>query len=119
MIEPREGEFDFSNVDQVIFDARHHGLNLVLLWFGTYKNGTSCYVQGWVNMDPARFPQVQIYKDCKDDGDNRQLKCVDVINPFSQAACGADARAFSALMKHIKQIDAAHSTVLMAQIENE
>ena len=31
----------------------------------------------------------------------------------------ADARAFRALMKHIKQIDARTQTVIMCQVENE
>lgn len=38
-IEPREGEFDFAALDQVIQDAREHGLKLILLWFGSFKNG--------------------------------------------------------------------------------
>jgi GH35 family endo-1,4-beta-xylanase len=38
-IEPREGEFDFSEIDQIVKDAREFGLKLVVLWFGAYKNG--------------------------------------------------------------------------------
>jgi beta-galactosidase GanA len=38
-IEPEEGRFDFNALDQVIRDARSHGLKLVLLWFGSFKNG--------------------------------------------------------------------------------
>lgn len=41
-IEPEEGRFDFSELDQVILDARDHHLRLVLLWFGSFKNGPSC-----------------------------------------------------------------------------
>lgn len=39
-IEPTEGKFDFSELDQIIEDARAFGLRLVLLWFGSFKNGT-------------------------------------------------------------------------------
>lgn len=39
MIEPMEDQFDFSELDAVIQGARHHGLHLVLLWFGSFKNG--------------------------------------------------------------------------------
>lgn len=38
-IEPREGNFDFQALDQVLLDARAHGLHVVLLWFGSFKNG--------------------------------------------------------------------------------
>lgn len=40
MIEAVEGEFDFDELDKVILGARKHGLHLVLLWFGSFKNGT-------------------------------------------------------------------------------
>ena len=38
-IEPVEGEFHFQELDECIQDARQHGLRLVLLWFGSFKNG--------------------------------------------------------------------------------
>lgn len=38
-IEPIEGSFNFEDLDEVIKDARSHGLRLVLLWFGSFKNG--------------------------------------------------------------------------------
>jgi GH35 family endo-1,4-beta-xylanase len=39
IIEPTEGQFDFTELDQIIQDARSHGLRLILLWFGAFKNG--------------------------------------------------------------------------------
>jgi len=41
-IEPIEGRFNFEDLDEVIKDARSHGLRLVLLWFGSFKNGMRC-----------------------------------------------------------------------------
>jgi beta-galactosidase GanA len=41
MIEPEEGRFDFEELDKVILGARKHGLHLILLWFGAFKNGMS------------------------------------------------------------------------------
>jgi beta-galactosidase GanA len=38
-IEPTEGKFDFTSLDRVLLDARAHGLHVVLLWFGNFKNG--------------------------------------------------------------------------------
>ena len=34
------------------------GLRLALLWFGSWKNGTSRYAADWVKVDGARFPRV-------------------------------------------------------------
>jgi beta-galactosidase GanA len=39
-IEPEQDRFDFEQLTGVIEDARTHGLRLVLLWFGAFKNGT-------------------------------------------------------------------------------
>lgn len=39
MIEPKEGTFDFDVLDKVVMGARKHGLHLILLWFGSFKNG--------------------------------------------------------------------------------
>lgn len=39
LIEPVEGQFDFAELDKVILGARQHGLHLILLWFGSFKNG--------------------------------------------------------------------------------
>lgn len=48
-----------------------------------------------------------------------ELRMADVVSVFHSEAQQADARAFSELMKHIKQIDEHHSTVIMVQVENE
>lgn len=46
MIEPEEGKFDFEELDKVILGAREHGLHLILLWFGSFKNGMLVYLRG-------------------------------------------------------------------------
>lgn len=38
-IEPEEGKFDFSELDKVVEGARKYGLHLIILWFGSFKNG--------------------------------------------------------------------------------
>ena len=40
-IEPEEGKFDFVELDQALHDACVHGVKLILLWFGSFKNGMS------------------------------------------------------------------------------
>ena len=48
LIEPQEGRFDFTTVDDTIQGARQNHLRLVILWFGSWKNGESSYQPYWV-----------------------------------------------------------------------
>jgi beta-galactosidase GanA len=109
LIEPTEGRFDFTSVDDLIREARAHDLKLVLLWFGAWKNSMSTYVPGWVKRNQERFPRAQL--------PNGQG--LDILSAFSPANQAADAHAFAALMAHLKAVDEARSTVLMVQVENE
>ncbi len=109
MIEPEEGKFDFSIVDAMIKGAREKNIRLIPLWFGSWKNGMSSYAPLWVKQDYKRFPRTKI----KDKGS------IEVLSTFSEEALKADAKAFTALMEHIKEIDSAHRTVIMVQVENE
>ena len=45
--EPEPGKFDPSIVDLIIKGAREHNVRLVLLWFGTWKNGSGHYIPLW------------------------------------------------------------------------
>lgn len=54
-IEPEEGRYDFGELDKIIMDARQYGLRLILLWFGSFKNGTlitSLLVEYWMRTTP-------------------------------------------------------------------
>src|SRR3954447_110168 len=46
-VEPERGHFDWTNVDALLDGARAHHLHLILLWFGTWKNGNNHYVPVW------------------------------------------------------------------------
>jgi hypothetical protein len=107
--EPHQGQFDFTNVDQVVEGARAHDLHVVLLWFGTWKNGNMHYAPEWVKTDPVRFPHT-----IRPDGEP-----IDVLSPMSRNTLEADKSAFVMLMRHLKQIDGDKHTVLMIQVENE
>jgi Domain of unknown function (DUF5597)/Glycosyl hydrolases family 35 len=109
LLEPQEGHFDFSQLDGLLEDARAYNLRLVLLWFGAWKNGQSHYVPEWVKADFKRFPRVK----------TQNAKSLEIISPFSQATLQADARAFTALMQHLKEVDAQNRTVIMLQVQNE
>jgi len=107
--EPQEGKFDFTNVDAIVEGAREHNLHVVLLWFGTWKNGNNHYVPAWVKGDSKRFPRT-----IRPDGEP-----IDVLSPLSRNTLEADKTAFVTLMRHLKQIDSEQHTVLVMQVENE
>lgn len=109
LIEPQEGEFDFLLVDGLIEDARAHDMRLVLLWFGSWKNSMSSYAPAWVKRDRQRFPRAET-------SDGRSLE---ILSPFSTENRDADARAFAALMRRLRDFDGTRHTVLMVQVENE
>ena len=109
LIEPREGDFDFTTVDGLIRGARKHNIKLVLLWFGAWKNSMSCYVPGWVKRDEKRFPRA-----ARSDGSS-----LEILSALSPKTLEADSSAFAALMKHVREIDSANHTVIMVQVENE
>ena len=109
LLEPQEGKFDYTLVDELIKDARQHQIKLVFLWFGTWKNSMSCYIPAWVKTDTKRFPRVL----------TQAGKAVEILSPFGKNSLDADVKAFSALMRHIRDIDERQQTVVMIQVENE
>ncbi len=108
VIEPAEAKYDFTTLDGLLRDAQANEMHLVLLWFGSWKNSMACYTPAWVKRDPARFPRAQ------DSAGRGQ----EILSPFSAANRDTDARAFAALMRHLKADDPGH-TVIMVQVENE
>ncbi|MET0715770.1 MAG: DUF5597 domain-containing protein [Mycetocola sp.] len=112
IVEREEGAFDFSVVDELLGVARSYEYRLVLLWFGSWKNGMSSYAPSWVKKDAARFPRAMITVD----GGNR---LVEHLSPFGERSRAADAAAFHSLMEHLRDADGEQGTVLMVQVENE
>ena len=109
LIEPKEGDFEFAAFDQIVRDVRAHGLRAIVLWFGSWKGDETTYLPDWVRSDPARFPTALFA-----DG-----KASNSISPHGAATLQADRTAFAALLKHIREIDAADRTVILVQVENE
>jgi len=109
LLEPEEGKFDFSLVDGLILASRRHNLHVILLWFGSWKNGVSTYPPAWVKTDLKRFPRAQ----------NRDGKGLEILSTLSDANRDADAHAFAALMRHVREVDGEAHTVVMIQVENE
>ena len=114
LVEPVEGKLDFSAVDIEIAEARRHGMRLVLIWFGTWKNASSSYAPMWVKRDPGRFPVART----KSGKPGFMGLPIDALSPLGEHTIAADAKAFRALMRHIREVDLPH-TVIMMQVENE
>lgn len=108
-MEPQEGVFDFASVTMLVEECRKADLRLIVLWFGTWKNGEMRYCPEWVKKDGKRFRRV-----LRADGAPMQ-----VISAWCAEARDADARAFSALMAHLKNIDGDMGTMIAVQVENE
>ena len=109
LIEPVEGKFDFTLVDGLIQDARKQNLHLVPLWFASWKNSMSCYAPSWVKTDQQRFPRSQ----------DKNGAGMEILSPFNKENFEADARAFAAFMRHVREVDGNDHTVIMVQVENE
>jgi beta-galactosidase GanA len=107
-MEAAKGTFDFAVVDAILQQARAHNTRLVLLWFGTWKNGKMHYVPDWVKSDPVTYPRML----------SKSGVPIDVLSPNAPANLAADSAAFAALMGYLKVADPQH-TVLMMQVENE
>jgi hypothetical protein len=107
-IEPKPGEFDFALINTLLTEARQHHVHLVLLWFGTWKNGSQHYMPQWMKLDTARYPHVV----------GKDGQAIDSPSPHSAASLEADKKAFTAFMRHLKETDP-QRTVLMVQVENE
>ncbi|KAH9210459.1 family 35 putative beta-galactosidase glycoside hydrolase [Leptodontidium sp. 2 PMI_412] len=110
-IEPVEGQFDFTELDVILKGAESHGLRLILLWFGSFKNGQSSYTPSWVIRDMDRFPHMLHRKEGK-------LEVTGTLSILAGDGVAADARAFKTLMSHLQKIDT-KQTVIMVQVENE
>lgn len=109
LIEPREGEYDFSLIGRAIDKARENQLKVVFLWFGAWKNSMSCYAPLWFKEDVKRFPRAV----------TATGKPMEIASAFSKNVLEADRRAFSKLIEYIKEKDEQQSTVIMVQVENE
>ena len=87
-IEPVEGKFDFSILDHWIDVAREQHLHLVVLWFGSWKNGFSSYAPAWVKEDTKRFPRAV----------SAEGTDLEILSTLGTEALKSDSRAFSTLL---------------------
>ena len=107
-LEATPGHYDFSIVDGMLAQARAHHVRMVLLWFGTWKNGSSHYNPQWVKEDQQKYPFLV----------NKDGRTIDSPSVYSPGRLAADKAAFAALMRHLRMVDG-QRTVIMVQVQNE
>ena len=119
LTEPEEGKFNFDLVDAQILEARKRNLRLVIIWFASWKNGSSNYTPIWVKTNPRRFP-VQVRKAVTTGRGSIFIERDRTmpLSPLGEASMLSEAKAFRTLMSHIREVDPNH-TVIMMQIDNE
>ena len=101
-IEPQEGRFDFSVLDHWVDVAQEQHVHLVLLWFGSWKNAFSNYAPEWVLTDTRRFPRAI----------SAEGLPTEILSPLGAETARCDARAFAALMRHVREKDADRKSVV-------
>lgn len=108
-LEPEMDCYDMSLVKGLIDEVRSAGLKLIILWFGTSKNGHPNYVPEYIKQDSKKY---HIAKGA--DG-----APVASLSPHCINTLERDAKAFGKLMEFLKEYDKETRTVLAVQIENE
>ena len=124
LVEPEEGNFDFSVPKALIDQARERNMKIAFLWFGSWKNAECMYAPAWIKQDLVRFPRAQIEKG-KNKAGRQVSPSIPVKIPYTtlsylgKETMEADARAFARLMGFIKEYDEEENTVIAVQVENE
>src|SRR5205823_3423662 len=104
-VEPQEGEFDLSSVDDLAAGADEAGLGLLPLWFGAWKNGRSTYAPAWVLDDPGRFPVAE-----------GAVSHVPTLGLFETELLAYERRAYVRVLERLAK---APGRVVAVQIDNE
>lgn len=108
ILEPCCGQYCFDQVEMVISETEKRGLKAVLLWFGSWKNGTSRYIPEWMKQDR------NTYRTCQ----SRNGFSTAILSPLCHNSMEKDARAFQELMSYVEKRNTS-GTVLAVQVENE
>lgn len=101
LLEPEEGKFDFSMVDQLIEQARKYEMHIGFLWFGAWKNAQCYYAPEWVKCNLKRFWRAEVQKGKKKINlQNFHGMPYTTLSSHCEETRKADGRAFAALMRH-------------------
>ena len=119
MVEAEKGRYDFTYLEHAKKMAEENDLKLVVGWFGHYASGDGNIYR---NMTGEVFAPMYVIEDVKTypraiDGDG--VAHHNSASYDSTAIVEVETDAFTAFMKHIREIDEATQTIVMVQVENE
>jgi hypothetical protein len=119
MVEPEKGVYDFSYVDHAKSLAERNHLKLVLNWFGHYASGDGTI---YGNLTGELYAPMDIVSDEKTYSRAVDAGGVAHHNAISydyEPILDREIAAFTAFMRHIREVDSQTHTILMIQVENE
>ncbi|MCD7998328.1 MAG: DUF5597 domain-containing protein [Clostridiales bacterium] len=108
LLEPRKNEYCFEQIDMILEEAEARKLKVILLWFGSWKNGASHYIPEWMKREK------ETYRVCK----NKSGMDTAILSPLCEKNLEKDAEAFERIVRHVREKNA-NGTVLALQVENE
>ncbi len=108
-IEPEEGKYDFSSVDTLLRISRKYESKLIFLWFAQWKNGVMDFAPAYIKANPKKYKRVV----------TQSGATLWVLSSHCQANLEADKKAYTAVCKHLQEVDSKQQTVIGMQIENE
>jgi len=106
-IEPQPGKFDFSLIDTLLKQGQEYKVHLVLLWFATWKNGSSHYMPEWMKNDAAKYPNI-----------TAGMVVLSILLPTHTGSYGSRCKSFRSGDGLFEESRPQH-TVIMVQVENE
>jgi len=108
-VEPKEGKFDFTALDELLASARRHEMKLILLWFASWKNGNMDYAPSWVKTDTNASNALK----------RKTARMSGTFPPTVKLTRKQTKRLLSPFASTSKPKDSAARTVIAVQIENE
>lgn len=109
LIEPQEGQFDYSILESMLNSAVKHDLRIVLVWFGSYKNATMHYAPDWITDDRDTYRRARTAAG---------VEIPWVACPTCDQLIEKDCRAVSNVFSYLRDNDPTHRVILF-QVNNE
>lgn len=109
LIEPEKGQYDFTILEAMLAAAETYDLRIVLVWFGSYKNGCLQYAPDWLRSDPERYQRAW-----RQDGTHLEAFAC----PTCKATMDADRDAVCRVFGYLQARDLTRRVILF-QVNNE